>query len=73
MNSPSGSTIGAPNPPHALDLWAGRKAAPVRDDELEAPLEGPLFRPGRLAVDHAAMDEKDAGAGDPGILGTDTK
>jgi len=56
-----------------LNVWAGRKAAPVRDDELEALLERPLFRPGRLAVDHTAMDEKDAGAGDPGILGTDTK
>jgi hypothetical protein len=57
----------------ALDVRAGREAAPVRDDELEALRERPLGRPGGLAVDDAAVDEEDAGAGDPGILGTDTK
>jgi hypothetical protein len=56
-----------------LDVRAGREAAPVRDDELEALREGALGRPGDLAIDDAAVDEEDPRSGDPGILGTGTK
>ncbi len=56
-----------------LDVRAGRKAAPVRRDELEALREGALGRPRDLAIDDAAVDEEDPRSGDPGILGTGTK
>jgi len=56
-----------------LHVRAGRETAPVRDDELESLRERPLRRPGRLAVDDAAVDEEDAGTADPAILRNDTK
>jgi hypothetical protein len=56
-----------------VDVAVRREAAPVRNDELEALCEGPLGAPRSVAIDDAAVHEKDAGAGDPAILWTDTK
>src|SRR4051795_11396033 len=44
----------------ALDVRSGRKAAPVRDHELEAVGERLLRAPGEFAVDDAAMHEEQA-------------
>ena len=57
----------------ALDVRAGREAAPVRRHEIEALLEGPLRGPRDIAVDDTAVHEEDAGTADPAILWIDTK